>query len=871
MKKIFVFLSLLILAVLISGCLSTNKLTVTFDLGGGLMPEGTPTVITNISKGDSIALPIPTKEGFVFCGWFLGSSADDGQFTNDTVVTKDLTLYALWKEDSQLIIEFFNILDSKNYTVAYERHENLNVGSNSSGSLEHMNFQIQNHDDRKVHTYTYHEKQFLNQQNPNKTVNNWTKKSYLYEDKTGFYKFYLNSYFDRWDFKKTNEPYKPVLLKNIFDLFDINLFTKRSNVAIYDYTVTPEFLSYFPLDFADGILEYTANAYLDIDQKKLAMTIQVSGTTSSGIPLTATTDITITFSEVGTTTVIFPFDMVRSELVAYINEDTHNRKELHYTDNQSKENYFAYMDDIVDEVDTASLYRLEELYRSYQGIIGSYQLPIDPILEMRYLAKQQITNQFEQFKKTATADSVATMEEIVASAFNLIDDTTDQYAMENIVNDMIEDLQKAFVKDPIIIKKETYISYLQRIHDIYVNATNDEDKIADLEALHELYDDAIRDAADLVALEEARLTAFNAYRNFEITLEEEGLVATKISLITYVVNLHQLTIIDYQDIVYAFNQPLHDLYLQNIDELLDAQTLQAIMDVFQTFLNQYYATTLREVRALALSELEKQIAPYRAALLAVDEAVFEAKYQEVLAIINTETDFPFIIKTLTHFLYDEIVHFTYNQLLLEKGLAIAHLEYELAQFKKTATADSITNLDAAFLTHKANIEAATTIDDVNFADSQVLYVLRDAYVLDPNKDTSHIVDKLSTETSILLRAAMTMFGENITYVLLWVLHVEMVRLSLINSAEEAETLYDDLMALLQRLPLAYNQEKLLEAKDKIAAFLDEMYDEAVLNLPNLPDNFTTDYQALVLVMNNAQDFFTFSCHAAEVYRFLRIK
>lgn len=118
---------------------------------------------------------------------------------------------------------------------------------------------------------------------------------------------------------------------------------------------------------------------------------------------------------------------------------------------------------------------------------------------------------------------------------------------------------------------------------------------------------------------------------------------------------------------------------------------------------------------------------------------------------------------------------------------------------------------------------------------------------------------------------MTMFGENITYVLLWVLHVEMVRLSLINSAEEAETLYDDLMALLQRLPLAYNQEKLLEAKDKIAAFLDEMYDEAVLNLPNLPDNFTTDYQALVLVMNNAQDFFTFSCHAAEVYRFLRIK
>lgn len=67
---------------------------VSFDSMGGSVVES----ITGVAKGETITLPNPpTKEGFVFGGWYRDTSCKV-PFTENSKVTKDITLYAKWAE-----------------------------------------------------------------------------------------------------------------------------------------------------------------------------------------------------------------------------------------------------------------------------------------------------------------------------------------------------------------------------------------------------------------------------------------------------------------------------------------------------------------------------------------------------------------------------------------------------------------------------------------------------------------------------------------------------------------------------------------------------------------------------------------------------
>ena len=67
--------------------------TVTFNSKGG----STVNAITNVKKGSTIALPPnPTKDGFIFGGWFTDDNTFKNQFDAKTPVTADITLYAKW-------------------------------------------------------------------------------------------------------------------------------------------------------------------------------------------------------------------------------------------------------------------------------------------------------------------------------------------------------------------------------------------------------------------------------------------------------------------------------------------------------------------------------------------------------------------------------------------------------------------------------------------------------------------------------------------------------------------------------------------------------------------------------------------------------
>jgi uncharacterized repeat protein (TIGR02543 family) len=77
---------------------------ITFDTDGG-----EPAVISPIiyNPNTSTALPRPTRAGYIFGGWYTKQEGGGRELTAETVVTKDITVYAWWvKEQDVLTVTF---------------------------------------------------------------------------------------------------------------------------------------------------------------------------------------------------------------------------------------------------------------------------------------------------------------------------------------------------------------------------------------------------------------------------------------------------------------------------------------------------------------------------------------------------------------------------------------------------------------------------------------------------------------------------------------------------------------------------------------------------------------------------------------------
>lgn len=72
-----------------------NEYTVVFDLNGGTGDEDFVDSIT-VRSGYSVALTIPTREGYTFHGWYTGEGANEAKFDADDRVCHDMVLTAKW-------------------------------------------------------------------------------------------------------------------------------------------------------------------------------------------------------------------------------------------------------------------------------------------------------------------------------------------------------------------------------------------------------------------------------------------------------------------------------------------------------------------------------------------------------------------------------------------------------------------------------------------------------------------------------------------------------------------------------------------------------------------------------------------------------
>jgi len=118
-KRILLVLAILTMAILLScafvACTKAEtpdaqkkEITISFDTQGG--SEITP---ITIRSGESLTLPkTPTKEGYVFDGWYLDSNCIE-EYDDSYVVSKNITLYAKWRE--LVAGEEFNVIFNLNY------------------------------------------------------------------------------------------------------------------------------------------------------------------------------------------------------------------------------------------------------------------------------------------------------------------------------------------------------------------------------------------------------------------------------------------------------------------------------------------------------------------------------------------------------------------------------------------------------------------------------------------------------------------------------------------------------------------------------------------------------------------------------------
>ena len=92
--KLWRSIAVVVLCAMVLGCVvGCSRITYTVSFSGGIEP------ITGIKKGSTITLPTPTREGFVFLGWYYTVDKVEHRFTEDTPVDRDYSLYAIYERD----------------------------------------------------------------------------------------------------------------------------------------------------------------------------------------------------------------------------------------------------------------------------------------------------------------------------------------------------------------------------------------------------------------------------------------------------------------------------------------------------------------------------------------------------------------------------------------------------------------------------------------------------------------------------------------------------------------------------------------------------------------------------------------------------
>ncbi len=122
-KRSFLFMGLILFSLLLTSC-KRNTFIVTFDLNGG---NGEALKQTVKKNGLAVEPENPTKDGFIFTGWFLGEE----KFSFNTKITKNITLKVKW-EDENLTDDMFYVVFDVNGGLPQPPSQDIKQGNKAT-------------------------------------------------------------------------------------------------------------------------------------------------------------------------------------------------------------------------------------------------------------------------------------------------------------------------------------------------------------------------------------------------------------------------------------------------------------------------------------------------------------------------------------------------------------------------------------------------------------------------------------------------------------------------------------------------------------------------------------------------------------------
>lgn len=427
-----------------------QMVSVEFNGNGGLLPEGTPLVIS-IAKGDAMDLPIPIRDGYIFKGWVTGFSVNDLRYSSYTPFTRNTVLYALWEMDLSGLIAFFALSQSNNLTGTRTLHASILTPQGIEEYRQNSMFMIQT---KTNETYIYRMEEEMSKLGEGDWIHHRMRESYevfqgQYPNTTAIHTRIEREGDSPWHLENRNWP---IEVDIDVSMFDIELFVKRPGVQIYDYPITPGLLEAIGINPDEELLIDQMSCYLDLNTSSIVIQI-VGQLVQYGAPAPVTAMVTMRMIDAGTTVITLPMQEIKDDqMEMMMNLVNEVKQSMNYqtAKQQSKDQFDFLVLEIMDKIPLQENIRaLTDMFWYYHERVVLFFFEIDEVYMMRYQAKEQMRYEFNNRAPFATDDSILAMQ-LILDEYLLIADTLnlpDQFGL--LINDFYQEMNVAFVFDPL--------------------------------------------------------------------------------------------------------------------------------------------------------------------------------------------------------------------------------------------------------------------------------------------------------------------------------------------------------------------------------------------------------------------------------------
>lgn len=667
-----------------------SKNTVTFELNGGVLPAGVSAELKDVLSGTTINLPVPTKEYYVFAGWYTGEDINSGKFTNKDIISKDLTLYAKWDIDYSYLEDFFGIFDTYNYSAT--------IKSINLGEIDTSIYNIQKVGDSIL---VYEE---INGKRIDDDYNEYIEKIlsfhfYINDNTVSLYKFITDL---NYSIEYKNEGFYNKLR---FPYIDLRKFTKRDGLRIYDFESNEEY-----------IIE-DLKITVDLDQMKIT------------VYLNDQVENEIIFNNIGSTVVDFPINVFKDSIKRDLDECVISLQ-MDFATDESIAQFNIRLSEMKTLIDSENdILKLSELRLLFAQELGQYKPIYDDFKQDKFYVLQELTYLIDSYS-FPTAESLLNMQAIVDEYSQLIANSSNYFDLYALLQTAKVLLDEEYILDveasELYNYKNININNLSREYTFGSSYMFDNRLLVDI---YIKYNDLIMNAETATEVDNLYILALEEFNNVDdINFDNYFLYNYKNTCLADILGIYEYG----RSFYYKEYEEIETYYASVVNEfnsILNPFKLRAMTNnvlINMELLNFKYA------KIRAIERIEDSF-NYNAPLVAdIDLPTITQHFNDAMLLFENAKDIVEINNI--DISYRSILHnFPKDPLKLKVYDSVNYLNVNYQSFEKTATDESILEMRTVLDSLITQIQACTTVEAIELIRIEAVSQIRTKYVEDKIK------------------------------------------------------------------------------------------------------------------------------------------